>query len=145
MSSRNASGPIICGHQCEDVVKVAATARNRGCQFYRCPFWQEKTADCKFFRWVSDRQQTAEESFVGESSMGVYNPNSKFNDRESLSVPKSPQMRIVDDESVGNDALLDELKSLRVKVALVEQRLRLGVVALYALVMALSVLCVLQR
>ncbi|CAN0924899.1 hypothetical protein LINGRAHAP2_LOCUS34452 [Linum grandiflorum] len=125
-SSRNASGPIICGHKCEAVVK-------------------DKTADCKFFRWASDRQQTAEESFVGGSSIGVYNPNSKFDDRESLSVPKSPQTRIVDDESVGNDALLDELRSLRVKVALVEQRLRLGVVALYALVMALSVLCVLQR
>ncbi|CAN0858418.1 hypothetical protein LINGRAHAP2_LOCUS7237 [Linum grandiflorum] len=143
-SSRNASGPIICGHQCEVVVKVAATARNRGHQLYRCPFWQDKTADCKFFRWASDRQQTAKESFVGESSMGVYNPNSNFNDRESLSVPKSPQTRVVDDESVGNDALLDELRSLRVKVALVEQQLRLGVVALYALVMALFVLCVLQ-
>ncbi|CAN0891933.1 hypothetical protein LINGRAHAP2_LOCUS17253 [Linum grandiflorum] len=127
------------------VVKVAATARNRGRQFYRCPFRQDKTADCKFFRWASDQQQTAEESFVGESSMGVYNPNSKFNDREFFSVPKSPQTRIVDDESVGNDALLDELRSLRVKVALVEQRLRLGVVALYALVMALSVLCVLHN
>ncbi|CAN0904853.1 hypothetical protein LINGRAHAP2_LOCUS23338 [Linum grandiflorum] len=33
---------------------------NRGCQFYRCPFWQDKTVDCKFFRWASDRQQTAE-------------------------------------------------------------------------------------
>ncbi|CAN0843463.1 hypothetical protein LINGRAHAP2_LOCUS3862 [Linum grandiflorum] len=77
--------------------------------------------------------------------MGVYNPNSKFDDRESLSIPKSPQTRIVDDNSVGNDALRDELKSLRVKVALVEQRLRLGVIALYALLMALSVLCVLQR
>ncbi|CAN0917481.1 hypothetical protein LINGRAHAP2_LOCUS30324 [Linum grandiflorum] len=144
-SSRNASGPIICGHKCEAVVKVDATAMNQGRQFYRCSFWQDKTADCKFFRWASDRQQTAEESFVGESSMGVYNPNSKFEDRQSLSVPKSPQTRIVDDESVGNDALLDELRSLRLKVALVEQRLRLGVVALYALVMALSVLCVLQR
>ncbi|CAN0915282.1 hypothetical protein LINGRAHAP2_LOCUS29039 [Linum grandiflorum] len=110
---------------------------NRGRQFYRCPFWQDKTTDCNFFRWASDRQQTSEESFVGESSMGVYNPNLKFDDRESLSVPKSPQTRIVDDESVGNDALLDELRSLRVKVALVEQRLRLGVVALYALVMEL--------
>ncbi|CAN0858312.1 hypothetical protein LINGRAHAP2_LOCUS7190 [Linum grandiflorum] len=29
---------------------------NRGRQFYRCPFWQDKTADCKFFRWASDRQ-----------------------------------------------------------------------------------------
>ncbi|CAN0843202.1 hypothetical protein LINGRAPRIM_LOCUS261 [Linum grandiflorum] len=28
---------------------------NRGRQFYRCPFWQDKTADCKFFRWASDR------------------------------------------------------------------------------------------
>ncbi|CAN0893414.1 hypothetical protein LINGRAHAP2_LOCUS18137 [Linum grandiflorum] len=144
-SSRNVSGLIICGHQCEVVVKVAATARNRGRQFYRCPFWQDKTEDCTFFRWASDRQQTAEESFVGESRMGVYNRNLKFNDRESLSVPKSPKTHIVDDESIGNDALLDELRSLRVKVALVEQRLRLGVVALYALVMALSVLCVLQR
>ncbi|CAN0925691.1 hypothetical protein LINGRAHAP2_LOCUS34905 [Linum grandiflorum] len=144
-SSRNASGPIICGHKCEAVVKVAATAMNRGRQFYRCPFWQDKTADCKFFRWASDRQQIAEESLVGESSMGVYNPNSKFDDRESLSVPKSSQTRIVDDEPVGNDALLNELRSLRVKVALVEQRLRLGVVALYALVLALSVLRVLQR
>ncbi|CAN0843233.1 hypothetical protein LINGRAHAP2_LOCUS3761 [Linum grandiflorum] len=120
-SSRNASGPIICGHQCEAVVKVAATARNRGRQFYRCPFWQDKTADCTFFRRASDRPQTAEESFMGESCMGVYNPNLNFNDRESSSVPKSPQTRIVDDESVGNDALLDELRSLRVKVALVEQ------------------------
>ncbi|CAN0918322.1 hypothetical protein LINGRAHAP2_LOCUS30806 [Linum grandiflorum] len=94
--------------------------------------------------WASDRQQTAEESFVGESSMGVYNPNSKFDDRESLSVLKSPKMRIVDDESVRNDALIDELRSLRVKVALVEQRLRPSVVALYTLVMALYVLCVLQ-
>ncbi|CAN0843538.1 hypothetical protein LINGRAHAP2_LOCUS3894 [Linum grandiflorum] len=128
-SSRNALGPIICGYKCEAVVKVAATTMNRGRQLYRCPFWQDQTADCKFFRWASDRQQTAEESFVGESSMGVYNPNSKFDDRESLSVPKSPQTRIADDESVGNDALLDELRSLRVKVALVEQRLRLGVVA----------------
>ncbi|CAN0873469.1 hypothetical protein LINGRAHAP2_LOCUS10385 [Linum grandiflorum] len=118
---------------------------NRGRQFYRCPFWQDKTADCKFFRWASDRQQTTKESFVGESSIGVYNPNSKFDDRQSLSVLKSPQTRIVDVESVGNDALLDELRSLRVKVEFVEQRLRLGVVALYALVMLLSVLCVLQR
>ncbi|CAN0837560.1 hypothetical protein LINGRAHAP2_LOCUS1841 [Linum grandiflorum] len=100
---------------------------NRGRQFYRCPFWKDKTADCKFFRWASDRQHTAEESFMGESSMGVYNPNSKFDDRESLSVPKIRQTRIVDDESVGNDVVLDELKSLRVKVAFVEQRLRLGV------------------
>ncbi|CAN0919633.1 hypothetical protein LINGRAHAP2_LOCUS31569 [Linum grandiflorum] len=61
---------------------------NRGRQFYRCPFWQDKTADCKFFKWASDRQQTEEESFVCESSMGVYNPNLKFDDRESLSVPK---------------------------------------------------------
>ncbi|CAN0883869.1 hypothetical protein LINGRAHAP2_LOCUS14664, partial [Linum grandiflorum] len=75
-------------HKCEAVVKVAATTRNRGRQFYRRPYWQDKTADCKFFRWASDGQQTAEESFVGESSMGVYNPNAKFDDRESLTIQK---------------------------------------------------------
>ncbi|CAN0843297.1 hypothetical protein LINGRAPRIM_LOCUS191 [Linum grandiflorum] len=33
---------------------VARTEKNRGCRFFRCPFW--KTTDCGYFRWESDWQ-----------------------------------------------------------------------------------------
>ncbi|CAN0875094.1 hypothetical protein LINGRAHAP2_LOCUS10629, partial [Linum grandiflorum] len=43
-----------CRHGAEAHVLVSSTLENPGRQFYRCPPWKEKNADCKYFQWADE-------------------------------------------------------------------------------------------
>ncbi|CAN0899794.1 hypothetical protein LINGRAHAP2_LOCUS20475 [Linum grandiflorum] len=57
----NILGRYMCGHQRDALRKVAGTPRNAGRIFYRCPYWQNKSVDCGFFRWANERDGIIDE------------------------------------------------------------------------------------
>ncbi|CAN0889345.1 hypothetical protein LINGRAHAP2_LOCUS16068 [Linum grandiflorum] len=51
-SSGSSRQPRRCRHGEIAEVFVSNTLENPARQFYRCPLWKEKNADCKYFQWV---------------------------------------------------------------------------------------------
>ncbi|CAN0905022.1 hypothetical protein LINGRAHAP2_LOCUS23429 [Linum grandiflorum] len=101
------AGRYICGHQCDAITKVAGTLKNRGRVFYRCPYWQEKSADCGFFKWADERDS------------GTHVDDGDFH-RES---------------EVGSD--LNELHHIRQKLGSLEIRLNIVLVTVFGVVIAI--------
>ncbi|CAN1222384.1 hypothetical protein LINGRAPRIM_LOCUS561 [Linum grandiflorum] len=43
-----------CRHGAQAHVLVSGTLKNPGRQFYKCPLWKEKNANCKYFQWADE-------------------------------------------------------------------------------------------
>ncbi|CAN0914890.1 hypothetical protein LINGRAHAP2_LOCUS28803 [Linum grandiflorum] len=103
------SGRLTCGHECEAIVKIAGTPKNRGRAFYRCPYWQDKTGDCQFFKWADELDS--------ESEYGLADLKE---DREA-------------------DAVMPELHSIRQKLNLIEFKLNIVLIAVVGLLLGFVV------
>ncbi|CAN0858685.1 hypothetical protein LINGRAHAP2_LOCUS7399 [Linum grandiflorum] len=55
--------------------KVAGTTRNRGRKFLRCPFWQNRRADCTYFKWVDETTTVVDRSLFTSGFTGNENQN----------------------------------------------------------------------
>ncbi|CAN1177652.1 hypothetical protein LINPERHAP2_LOCUS33220 [Linum perenne] len=73
-----------CAHNREAILMVARTKKNNGRSFYRCPYWEESTTDCEFFKWADEKPKVEH----GSSTTG--------------------------DNGSDLDVCLDELRSIRV-------------------------------
>ncbi|CAN1255481.1 hypothetical protein LINPERPRIM_LOCUS9002 [Linum perenne] len=50
---------------------VARASKNNGRSFYRCPYWEESTTDCGFFKWA-DEQPKVEHGSSTTGGNGSY-------------------------------------------------------------------------
>ncbi|CAN0903537.1 hypothetical protein LINGRAHAP2_LOCUS22626 [Linum grandiflorum] len=64
-----------CFHEVQAVVKVAGTTRNRGRKFLRCPFWQNSSADCTYFKWVDETTTVVDRSLLTSGFTSNENQN----------------------------------------------------------------------
>ncbi|CAN1132817.1 hypothetical protein LINPERPRIM_LOCUS30295 [Linum perenne] len=44
-----------CSHNREAILLVARTSKNNGRSFYRCPYWEDSTTDCGYFKWTDEK------------------------------------------------------------------------------------------
>ncbi|CAN1334227.1 hypothetical protein LINPERPRIM_LOCUS36319 [Linum perenne] len=58
-------------HHRKAILMVARTAKNNGRSFYRCPFWQDSTTDCGFFKWTNDKPKIADRLWTGNDEVLV--------------------------------------------------------------------------
>ncbi|CAN0893196.1 hypothetical protein LINGRAHAP2_LOCUS18010, partial [Linum grandiflorum] len=100
-----------CTHQCQAVVKVAGTSRNKGRAFYCCPYWRNRFVSCGYFKWVDEDPST--DSVVLELL--------QWNCRSDL------------------DKLMEEFQILRQKFKRMEDRLNLVLVSMFVLVVIVVV------
>ncbi|CAN1836836.1 hypothetical protein LINPERHAP1_LOCUS34889 [Linum perenne] len=49
-----------CSHNREAILLIARTAKNNGRPFYRCPYWQDSTSDCGYFKWTDEKTKIDE-------------------------------------------------------------------------------------
>ncbi|CAN1123565.1 hypothetical protein LINPERPRIM_LOCUS3315 [Linum perenne] len=49
-----------CSHNREAILLIARTSKNNGRRFYRCPYWQDSTSDCGYFKWTDEKPKIDE-------------------------------------------------------------------------------------
>ncbi|CAN1836311.1 hypothetical protein LINPERHAP1_LOCUS34725 [Linum perenne] len=49
-----------CSHNRETILLVSRTSKNNDRPFYRCPFWQDSTTDCGYFKWADDKPKISD-------------------------------------------------------------------------------------
>ncbi|CAN0875246.1 hypothetical protein LINGRAHAP2_LOCUS10716 [Linum grandiflorum] len=108
-----------CRHDCEPVLKVANTDKNRGRAFFRCPYWE--TNDCGYFQWESACKSEFGSLAAERSSMG----------EELTSVAATVQIELV----------MQELRSLRVKLEMVDSRVTLLLGSMWVVVLIFAIGC----
>ncbi|CAN0919235.1 hypothetical protein LINGRAHAP2_LOCUS31331 [Linum grandiflorum] len=94
---------------------VSRTEKNRGRGFFRCPFW--KTTDCGYFRWESDLQPGRDESSIAKVGR------------------KGDEVNAV----VHHEAILQELRNLKLKVELMDNRLTFVLGTMWVIVLLIAI------
>ncbi|CAN0876984.1 hypothetical protein LINGRAHAP2_LOCUS11610 [Linum grandiflorum] len=105
-----------CRHDCEPVLKVANTDKNRGRAFFRCRFWE--TDDCGYFQWES----------ASKSDFG------------SLAAERRGSSR-AEAATVQIELVMQELRSLRVKLEMVDTRVTLLLGSMWVVVLIFAIGC----
>ncbi|CAN0873231.1 hypothetical protein LINGRAHAP2_LOCUS10322 [Linum grandiflorum] len=105
-----------CRHDCEPVLKVANTDKNRGRAFFRCPYWE--TNDCGYFRWES-----ACKSEIGSLAA----------ERRGSSRAEAATVQI--------ELVMQELRSLRVKLEMVDSRVTLLLGSMWVVLLVFAIGC----
>ncbi|CAN1324983.1 hypothetical protein LINPERPRIM_LOCUS33321 [Linum perenne] len=82
-SKISASDGFVFHHKREAVLKIAGTPNNFGRLFYRCPYWNDKKADCGFFKWAEYRDRVAEAGTGDEVMSRNVELDAKLNDFKS--------------------------------------------------------------
>ncbi|CAN0925036.1 hypothetical protein LINGRAHAP2_LOCUS34526 [Linum grandiflorum] len=108
-----AARSLKCRHDCESVLKVANTDKNRGRAFFRCRYWE--TNDCGYFQWES-----ASKSEFGSLAGG-----------SSRAEAATVQVELV----------IQELRSLRVKLEMVDTRVTLLLGSMWVVVLIFAIGC----
>ncbi|CAN0918970.1 hypothetical protein LINGRAHAP2_LOCUS31182 [Linum grandiflorum] len=111
-----------CMHDCEPVLKVANTDKNRGRAFFRCPYWEMN--DCRYFQWESACKSEFGSLAAERSSMG----------EELTSAAATVQIELV----------MQELRSLRVKLELVDSRVTLLLGSMWVVVLIFAIGCIVR-
>ncbi|CAN1789928.1 hypothetical protein LINPERHAP1_LOCUS18648 [Linum perenne] len=98
-------------------MNVVGTPKNMGRFFYRCPYWRDRRVDCGFFRWVD--QMT------------------KVTKREPINVASYLQ-RKNDDRVAAGERMLEEIRVIKQRVAVLETRIGYVIVCMCVLVVFLG-------
>ncbi|CAN1217322.1 hypothetical protein LINPERPRIM_LOCUS973 [Linum perenne] len=57
-----------CSHNRDEILLVARTTKNNGRSFYRCPYWEDSSKDCGYFKWADDKPKVEQwSSMAGDN------------------------------------------------------------------------------
>ncbi|CAN0907496.1 hypothetical protein LINGRAHAP2_LOCUS24834 [Linum grandiflorum] len=132
-----AARSLKCRHDCEPVLKVANTDKNRGRAFFRCRYWE--TNDCGYFQWESAGKSefgslAAERSSMGEELTSAVESGFGYAGGSSRAEAATVQIELV----------MQELQSLRVKLEMVDSRVTLLLGSMWVVVLIFAIGCIVR-
>ncbi|CAN0873575.1 hypothetical protein LINGRAHAP2_LOCUS10412, partial [Linum grandiflorum] len=114
-SSGSSCRPRQCRHRQIASILISGTVENPGRQFYRCPLWKDKRADCRYFQWVDEDPATVET--LPASVLSHYRPpNTQGRDELEMDNLKNDLQDMKDELkllSTGQAVVTDDMKELQ--------------------------------
>ncbi|CAN1825852.1 hypothetical protein LINPERHAP1_LOCUS31323 [Linum perenne] len=135
---------FVCRHKREVILKTAGTPNNFGRRFFRCPYWNDKKADCGFFKWVDERPREAQAATGDDFTNKTDELGAKIGDLEIALTEATEMVRnlrsLLEQGGSHRDGnLVREFSRVADKLELVDSRMSYVVIVLVCVVAVLMV------